>query len=204
MSSSRPQQKRTRTATGRQNPEINDITPTDDDDAANEAFVNPLHIMADWMQFSLLMRFMDGPQPEASPSPSAKRGRIVFDSIGCALCHTPQMRTAPVLGTAALQDRPINLFSDLLVHHLGPGLADDIIQGAAGPDEFRSQPLWGVGQRMFFLHDGRTSDLLEAIYAHRSPASAPFPASEANAAIYRLESLSVRNQQAIVDFLRSL
>ena len=185
-------------------PEVNDLTRTDDDDAFNEAFANPLHIMADWMQFSLLMRFMDAPQPESNLSPSAKRGRVVFDSIGCALCHTPQMQTAPVLGTAVLQDRPVNLFSDLMVHRMGPGLADDIIQGAAGPDEFRSQPLWGVGQRLFFLHDGRTSDLLTAIYAHRSPASAQFPASEANAVIDKFQNLTPKKQQAILDFLRSL
>jgi hypothetical protein len=185
-------------------PEVNDLTRTDDDDAFNEAFANPLHIMADWMQFSLLMRFMDAPQPESNLSPSAKRGRVVFDSIGCALCHTPQMQTAPVLGTAVLQDRPVNLFSDLMVHRMGPGLADDIIQGAAGPDEFRSQPLWGVGQRLFFLHDGRTSDLLTAIYAHRSPASAQFPASEANAVIDKFQNLTAKKQQAILDFLRSL
>jgi cytochrome c551/c552 len=185
-------------------PEVNDLTRTDDDDAVNEAFANPLHIMADWMQFSLLMRFMDAPQPEPNPSPSAKRRRVVFDSIGCALCHTPQMQTAPVLGTAVLQDRPVNLFSDLLVHHMGPGLADDIIQAAAGPDEFRSQPLWGVGQRLFFLHDGRTSDLLAAIYAHRSPASAQFPASEANGVIDKFQNLTAKKQQAILDFLRSL
>ena len=137
-------------------------------------------------------------------APARKRGRIVFDSIGCTLCHTPQMQTAPVLGTAVLEDRPVNLFSDLLVHHMGAGLADDVIQGAAGPDEFRSQPLWGVGQRLFFLHDGRASDLLAAIYAHRSPASVQFPASEANAVIDKFQNLTAKKQQAILDFLRSL
>jgi len=98
----------------------------------------------------------------------------------------------------------VNLFSDLLVHHMGPGLADDIIQGAAGPDEFRTQPLWGVGQRLFFLHDGRTADLLAAIYAHRSPASSQFAASEANAVINNFQNLPASDQQAILDFLRSL
>jgi CxxC motif-containing protein (DUF1111 family) len=86
------------------------------------------------------------------------------------------MQTAPLNSSEVLNDRPVNLFSDLMVHHMGPGLADDIIQGPAGPDEFRSVPLWGVGQRLFFLHDGRTSDLLQAIYAHHSPASSQFPA----------------------------
>ena len=55
---------------------------------------------------------------------------------------------------------------------MGPGLADDILQGAARGDEFRTSPLWGLGQRIFFLHDGRTSDLLEAIRAHEATATA--------------------------------
>jgi CxxC motif-containing protein (DUF1111 family) len=64
-----------------------------------------------------------------------------------------------------------NLFSDLLIHHMGSGLADGVSQGGAGPDQFRSAPLWGLGQRLFFLHDGRTSDLLQAIEAHAGPGS---------------------------------
>ncbi len=59
----------------------------------------------------------------------------------------------------AMSGRPVNLFSDLIVHHMGQGLADGITQGAAGPDEFRTAPLWGLGQRVYFLHDGRTNQL---------------------------------------------
>jgi CxxC motif-containing protein (DUF1111 family) len=103
-----------------------------------------------------------------------------------------------------LQDRPVNLFSDLIVHHMGAGLADDIIQGQAGPDEFRTMPLWGVGQRIFFLHDGRTNDLLQAIQAHASSATATYPASEANGVVNNFNKLSPTNKQAILDFLRSL
>jgi CxxC motif-containing protein (DUF1111 family) len=114
------------------------------------------------------------------------------------------MQTAPAMLSAVLENRPVNLFSDLLVHHMGAGLADDIIQGAAGPDEFRSQPLWGVGQRLFFLHDGRTNDLLVAINAHFSPARGEYPASEANAVVEIFLKLRRTDQQAILDFLRSL
>ena len=103
-----------------------------------------------------------------------------------------------------LVDRPVNLFSDLLVHHMGPRLADDVIQGAAGPDEFRSTPLWGVGQRIFFLHDGRTSDLLQAIRLHASAGNNSFAASEANEVIEEFNELSKTDQQAVLDFLRSL
>jgi len=114
------------------------------------------------------------------------------------------MQTAPVMNSAVLQNRPVNLFSDLLVHHMGAGLADDIIQGQAGPDEFRTTPLWGVGQRLFFLHDGRTTDLLVAINQHSSPATTNYLDSEANAVIKSFQKLSVTDQQAILDFLRSL
>src|SRR5713101_7596057 len=176
-------------------------------------------------QFQLMMRFIDAPQPDPNPSASAIRGKTVFNTIGCSLCHTPQMQTAPVLDSAVLENRPVNLYSDLLVHHMGAGLADNIIQTFAGPDEFRTTPLWGIGQRLFFLHDGRTSDLLAAIQAHYSAstltsaglnldllglligASATnngYPASEANAAIQKFNALSVSDKQAILDFLRSL
>jgi CxxC motif-containing protein (DUF1111 family) len=81
---------------------------------------------------------------------------------------------------------------------MGKGLADGITQGAAGPDEFRTAPLWGVGQRIFFLHDGRTNNLLEAIRDHRSQGS------EANKVIEQFNRLTTQEQQAILDFLRSL
>jgi Di-haem oxidoreductase, putative peroxidase len=197
---------------GSDKPEPNDVTRTQDDDIgppANQGFFNPVHIMADWMQFQLMMRFTDAPQPVANPSASAQRGAQVFNQIGCGLCHTPQMMTAPVMNSAVLQNRPVNLFSDLLVHRMGPGLADGVSQGQAGPDEFRSAPLWGIGQRIFFLHDGRTSDLLQAILAHQSNAGTAagglfYQASEANQVINNFNALSKNDKQSILDFLRSL
>ena len=189
---------------GPNKPEPNDVTRTGVDDSGNQAFNNPLHMLADWMQFQILMRFMDAPQPDPQPSASATNGRKVFDEIGCAACHTPRMRTAPAMNSAVLQNRPVNLFSDLLVHHMGARLADDVIQGAAGPDEFRTAPLWGVGQRMFFLHDGRTADLLVAIQEHFSRATPQFPASEANDVVENFRHLGDSEKQSLIDFLRSL
>ena len=81
---------------------------------------------------------------------------------------------------------------------MGKGLADGITQGGAGPDEFRTAPLWGVGQRVFFLHDGRATNLLDAIRDHRSKRS------EANRVIEHFNKLSTQEQQEIIDFLRSL
>jgi CxxC motif-containing protein (DUF1111 family) len=92
----------------------------------------------------------------------------------------------------------VNLYSDLMVHDMGTGLADGVSQGAAGPREFRTTPLWGVGQRIFFLHDGRTNDLLAAISAHASQGS------EANAVISGFNNLATSDKQAILNFLRSL
>jgi CxxC motif-containing protein (DUF1111 family) len=189
---------------GTNKPEPNDVMRTDADEHNNQAFNNPLHILPDWLQFEMLMRFTDGPAPDPNPSASAQRGRVLFSNIGCALCHTPQMQTAPVMNSPVLQNRPVTLFSDVMVHHMGARLADDIVQGQAGPDEFRSTPLWGVGQRIFFLHDGRTADLMEAIRFHASPATAQYPASEANPVVHNFSQLSAGDKQAILDFLRSL
>jgi CxxC motif-containing protein (DUF1111 family) len=115
--------------------------------------------------------------------------------------HTPSSNheiPRKFLTSVALSNQIVNLFSDILVHHMGEGLADGITQGSAGPDEFRTAPLWGVGKRVFFLHDGRTSNLLEAIEAHRSPGS------EANKVIDRFSKLKAQERQDIVNFLRSL
>jgi CxxC motif-containing protein (DUF1111 family) len=96
-----------------------------------------------------------------------------------------------------LSNQTANLFSDMLVHRMG-SLADGISQGNAGPDEFRTAPLWGVGQRIFFLHDGRTSDLMQAIQAHSSSGS------EASAVIANFNSQPTSQQQDLLNFLRSL
>jgi CxxC motif-containing protein (DUF1111 family) len=98
----------------------------------------------------------------------------------------------------ALSNRDANLYSDLLVHDMGTGLADGVSQGGAGPQDFRSAPLWGLGQRIFFLHDGRTTDLVQAIQAHASNGS------EANTVIANYNALTTSAQQDLLNFLRSL
>src|ERR1700692_2829968 len=97
-----------------------------------------------------------------------------------------------------LNDGILLLGSALLLHNMGTGLADGISQGGAGPDQFRTAPLWGLSQRLFFLHDGRTSDLLKAIEDHQGPGS------EANAVIHVFNGLSASQQQDLLNFLRSL
>src|SRR5262249_14711071 len=197
--------------------EPNDLTRTDLDDLRNQGFTNPLHQIADWLAFAVFMRELAPPQPVPF-SASALRGQQLFGAdvansgIGCSLHHTPVMVTAPRHETEALQNQPAHLYSDLLIHHMGPGLADNVTQGLAQGDMFRTTPLWGIGQRIFFLHDGRTSDLLAAILAHASGhgngigegKGSQYPPSEANAVIQRFKGLSSTDKQAILDFLRSL
>ena len=163
--------------------------------------------------FAMFMRLLAPPSPVTSKFmtmtnhsvtvDSIEKGRRLFSSTGCALCHTPSFRTANAT-VAALANKPVNLYSDLAVHGMGPGLADDVSQGQAAGDEFRSAPLWGLGQRIFFLHDGRTSDLLEAIAAHASQGNRTYPASEANGVIGNFDRLSETQKQDLLNFLRSL
>ena len=161
-------------------------------------------VISDIEGFANFMRMLAPPTP-APDTPSSVNGRTRFVKIGCAHCHTPSLPTGKTIASGsattpsvALSNQTANLYSDLLVHHMGQGLADGITQGSAGPDEFRTAPLWGVGQRIFFLHDGRTSNLADAIQAHRSHRS------EANRVVEQFNRLSTAEKQDIVNFLRSL
>jgi CxxC motif-containing protein (DUF1111 family) len=170
----------------------NTVTNTDAD--------TPLEAISAIEKFAFFQRFLAPPtQSPDKPggSHSIGRGRTLFTSIGCALCHTPMMRTGDST-VGALRNRLVNLYSDLLVHDMGDGLADGVSQGQAGPREFRSAPLWGLGKRIFFLHDGRTSDLVEAIQEHSSTGS------EANGVISRFNNLRESDKQDLLNFLRSL
>lgn len=144
--------------------------------------------------FANFQRFLAPPTPVSSftgaSSSSISRGRQQFTSLGCALCHTPQLQTSNRALVGPLANKPVPLYSDLAVHQMGPGLADDILQGAARGDEFRTAPLWGLGKRIFFLHDGRTDDLDTAIKAHRSDGNRSFGPSEANRVIDNYNRLS--------------
>ena len=166
-------------------------------------------------------------------SASAQNGLGMFNAIGCNVCHTQSFTTQPS-NVQGLSNRTFQPFSDFALHHMGVTLADGITQGLAGPDQFRTAPLWGLGQRLFFLHDGRTSDLRQAILAHASSASvcfttaatqvftvtfplnnnvtAPFNpqattlscGSEANGVVDKFNGLTTGQQQDLLNFLRSL
>lgn len=156
----------------------------------------PVAGMSDVQGFSAFMRWLAPPAPPQL-NPSAQHGQQVFNQVGCPLCHTPMMTTGTTT-SAALNHRPVPLYSDLLVHRMGSALADGITQGMARGDEFRTAPLWGLGQRIYLLHDGRTVDLMQAIAAHSSNGS------EANGVIAAFNALPASAIQDLLDFLRSL
>jgi CxxC motif-containing protein (DUF1111 family) len=130
---------------------------------------------------------------------SINNGAALFSAIGCAVCHNPTVgNTQASSTTGSLSNAPVNAFSDIAIHHMGTGLADNVSQGGAGGDQFRTAPLWGLGQRIFLLHDGRTTNVITAINAHDSTGS------EADIPVDNFQSLTASQKQDVLNFLRSL
>ena len=157
-------------------------------------------------QFAVFMRFLGPPIPSIDTpggAGSISAGYKVFTNINCDQCHTPALTTGYAT-VPALYQKTARLFSDLGIHDMGPGLADGISQGQAGPREFRTAPLWGLGQRIFLLHDGRTKDLINAIQQHQSGSTRDGNASEANQVITNFNNLQESDKQNLLNFLRSL
>lgn len=132
----------------------------------------PQRILDDINNFATFMRFLAAPVPVTSygsvTAAQITAGEAAFNKAGCNVCHIKSMTTGTHTA-AALSNKMVQLFSDLLVHDVGTG--DGIQQGLANGNQFRTAPLWGVGQRLFFLHDGRTSNLVDAINAHGGEAT---------------------------------
>jgi CxxC motif-containing protein (DUF1111 family) len=124
------------------------------------------------------------PPPTASESLSP--GAQVFTAAGCAACHTPSL---------PLGDRQVSLYSDLLLHNLGPDLDDKVIQGQAAGHDWRTTPLWGLGMRPRLLHDGRARTITASIMAH---------GGEATRAVRHFRELSTAERDALLAFLQSL
>jgi CxxC motif-containing protein (DUF1111 family) len=180
------------------------------------------NLNSDITNFALYMRMLAPPTPSTTlpgGATSIANGQKNFVSIGCSMCHTPALKTDNT-SIAALGNQTAALFSDLALHKMGPTLADNILQGSAAGDEFRTAPLWGLGERVYFLHDGRTSDLVQAIQDHASGGNAgngrgndeqanwssnsQFGPSEANRVIANYNALTSSQQQDLLNFLRSL
>jgi len=175
---------------------------------------------SDIVNFALFMRMLAAPTPATGPvtvaangptalgaaagttsttpsSASITAGSQVFSNVGCSACHAISQKTGKsnMTGQSNVTFKP---YSDFALHDMGTGLQDRVSQGGANGRQFRSAPLWGAGQRLFFLHDGRTDDVVKAIEAHSSQGS------EANTVINNFNLLSRTDQQNLVNFIRSL
>jgi CxxC motif-containing protein (DUF1111 family) len=132
--------------------------------------------------------------------PVTTEGQELFASLGCASCHLPELRTGES-DIAALSNQVIHPYTDLLLHDMGPGLADGRPDGEASGSEWRTAPLWGIGLvdtvngHTRFLHDGRARNLSEAILWHGGEAQASADAFRASPA---------RARDALIAFLESL
>lgn len=143
--------------------------------------------------FGRFMRFL-APPARKQPSVIANAGEAVFKEIGCSKCHVPSMKTG-LVASSALSNQDVHLYSDLLLHRMGVGLADGIIQGEAKGDMFRTAPLWGLSQRKFFMHDGRAISYRQAILEHDG---------EAALVRDRYDRLPKTQQDSLHEFLNSL
>lgn len=137
------------------------------------------------------MRFL-APPPRA-PGINI-RGSRLFGSLHCASCHTPSLQTGQST-SQALSNKVVQLYSDLLLHHMGASLADNIQQGSATGDQFRTAPLWGLLRRPFWMHDGRANTVDAAIRAH---------GGEAALSESRYANLSPADRRDLLDFLAGL
>ena len=176
------------------------------EDTSNPAATPNAAVLDDVSAFANFMRLLAPPPTggvvlngQQVSSSNISAGASLFNSIGCAVCHNPSPGTTQVSNfTSSLTSAPVNAYSDIEVHHMGSGLADNVSQGNAGGDQFRTAPLWGLGQRIFLLHDGRTTNLVTAIKNHASHGS------EATVIEQNFFNLNSTQQQQILDFLRSL
>jgi CxxC motif-containing protein (DUF1111 family) len=177
-------------------------TPEDHTNIAAVSF--PEETPSDATMFAIFMRLLAPPiEQPGNPVTNANYSRVlngetIFIDIGCNSCHRTSFVAEPSTITPDMNSATARLFSDLEIHHMGSGLADNIVQGNAGADQFRTAPLWGVGQRLFFLHDGRATTLMDAITAHSSTGS------EANSVILNYSALSTSDKQDLIYYLRSL
>jgi len=163
-------------------------------------------VLDDVSAFANFMRFLAPPPTgpvilngNTVPASSIANGASLFSAIGCATCHNPTPGNTQVSNfVTALSNQPVPAFSDIEIHHMGTKLADNVSQGGAGGDQFRTAPLWGLGQRIFLLHDGRTTDLLTTIDDHASNGSEASPVEQ------NFDNLSPSQRQDLLNFLRSL
>ena len=154
--------------------------------------IDPLDGKADIDRAADFMRLL-APPPRGPATASSVAGEAIFARLDCAVCHTPSMRTGRNV-IAALSEKTVGLYSDLLIHDMG-ALGDGIAQGTAGARDMRTAPLWGLRSRPTWLHDGRANTVDQAVRGH---------AGEAQSSRDRYGALSAAERQQLLDFLNTL
>ncbi|MBX9878681.1 MAG: hypothetical protein K2Y22_09500 [Candidatus Obscuribacterales bacterium] len=144
---------------------------------------------------------LTAPPKRGKINEACNRGRVTFEKLGCAQCHIPTLQTGPqyivldpdsqfptkrYLRITALENREVNAYSDLLLHDISDGVSDG---------RLRTAPLWGLRFRKYYLHDGRTNNLEEAISAH---------AGQAQSVKEKFSSLDTQQKADLLAFLKSL
>ena len=155
--------------------------PTRDGDLVADPELGPDEL-TDLLAFVALL----APPPPDPKNAETRAGEALFASTGCSGCHTPALRGPR--GT-------VFAYTDLLLHDMGPELADDVVVGEANERDFRTQPLWGLAAAGLYLHDGRADTIDEAIRLH---------GGEALAATRKYDALPRAQRDALIAFLRSL
>ena len=182
-----------------------DLFPGESCAGRSEAYCNDAHaaevsaqIVAD---VALYTQTLAVPARRNLNNPTNRRGELIFYASGCDGCHTPTLRTGSLRGVPEVSNQVIHPYTDLLVHDMGPALADGRPDFQASGSEWRTPPLWGIGLvetvngHTRFLHDGRARSLLEAVLWH---------GGEATKARDRVKRLSQQDRDALIAFLRSL
>ena len=137
------------------------------------------------------MRFL-APPARGKITEAVSRGRLLFESIGCAKCHVPSLKTG-ANSNPLFDYQEVPLFSDLLLHDIGTG--DGIRQAGAEPEEIRTPALWGLRHRRPLLHDGSAANTSDAVMRH---------GQEAEIARQGFEQLSSGQKSFLLAFLDSL
>ena len=150
-------------------------------------------------------RLLAVPARHHSDQASVREGEKLFASLGCPACHQPAFETKANASHPALASQKIWPYTDLLLHDMGAGLADNRPEGNANGREWRTAPLWGLGsgarlaknlgKDIHYLHDGRARNLLEAILWH---------GGEAETSKQKVLSLNARERARLIAFLESL
>jgi CxxC motif-containing protein (DUF1111 family) len=154
-----------------------------------------------WDSITFWVQSLEVPKQRHTDKPEVMRGEALFVSTGCAMCHVAEWRTGKYAAVPQISNQRIKPYTDLLLHDMGPDLADGRPDFKASGSDWRTPPLWGIGlskqvsASTSFLHDGRARNLLEAVVWH---------GGEAQASRDKFTALPAFERQDLLEFLNSL